>query len=379
MTFPPDSGEPPEPAELPEPSAARRPTGRRAAIVGVGLIGGSIGKGLRRAGWYVTGTDRDERSAARAVAVGAIDAIGVDRAADVTFVATPVGSVGAIALDALAAGAAAVTDVSGVKASVVDAVGHPRFVGGHPMAGSELDGIEGADADLFAGAAWVLTPTPTTDLDAYAAVHAAVSELGAEVVAVSPDRHDAIVAVVSHVPHLTAAALMAVAAGHAEDEQGPLLRLAAGGFRDMTRISAGQPGIWPDVCADNAGAIAAVLDELVVELVRIRSTVLAKDRAELFVTLERAQATRLALPARGRRRPEDVVEVRVPVPNREGVLADVATLASELGINIESLETADATEYERGLIVMVVDAAAGHRLRDALAAKGYRPVLGPLG
>jgi len=363
----------------PEPPTARRGTGRRAAIVGVGLIGGSIGKGLRRAGWYVTGTDRDERSAARAVAVGAIDEIGIDRADDVTFVATPVGSVPAIAREALEAGAAAVTDVSGVKAGVVEAVGRPRFVGGHPMAGSELDGIEGADPDLFVGAAWVLTPTPTTDLDAYAAVHAAISDLGAEVVNVSPDRHDAIVAVVSHVPHLTAAALMAVAAGHAEDEQGPLLRLAAGGFRDMTRISAGQPGIWPDVCAGNAEAIVAVLDELVAELSRIRSAVLDADRPELLATLARAQAARLALPARGTRRPEDVVEVRVPVPNREGVLADVATLASELGVNIESLETADATEYERGLIVMVVDAAAGHRLRDALAAKGYRPVLGPLG
>jgi prephenate dehydrogenase len=364
---------------LPESPTPRRATGRRAAIVGVGLIGGSIGKGLRRAGWYVTGADLDERVAARAVAVGAIDAIGTDRSADVTFVATPVGSVPAIALEALAAGAGAVTDVSGVKASVVEAVAHPRFVGGHPMAGSELDGIEGADPDLFAGAAWVLTPTLVTDPDAYAAVHAAVSDLGAEVVHVSPDRHDAIVAVVSHVPHLTAAALMAVAAGHAEDEQGPLLRLAAGGFRDMTRISAGQPGIWPDVCADNAGAIAAVLEELVTELTRIRTVVLGQDRADLLQTLERARATRLALPARGTRRPEDVVEVRVPVPNREGVLADVATLASELGINIESLETADATEYERGLIVMVVDAAAGHRLRDALAAKGYRPLLGPLG
>ena len=196
----------------------------------------------------------------------------------------------------------------------------------------------------------------------------------------SPDRHDAIVAVVSHVPHLTAAALMAVAAGHAEDEQGPLLRLAAGGFRDMTRISAGQPGIWPDVCADNAGAIAAVLDELVAELGPHpgRGARPGPRRAARHPRAGPGRPARPCPPAAGRR-PEDVVEVRVPVPNREGVLAEVATLASELGINIESLETADATEYERGLIVMVVDAAAGHRLRDALAAKGYRPLLGPLG
>ena len=146
----------------PEPAAPRRGTGRRAAIVGIGLIGGSIGKGLRRAGWYVTGADRDERTAARALAVGAIDAIG-SRPRRPTSRSWPRRSERspAIALEALAAGAGAVTDVGGVKASVVEAVAHPRFVGGHPMAGSELDGIEGADPDLFAGAAWVLTPTPT--------------------------------------------------------------------------------------------------------------------------------------------------------------------------------------------------------------------------
>jgi len=247
------------------------------------------------------------------------------------------------------------------------------------MAGSEHEGVEGADADLFSGAAWVLTPTATTDPDAYALVHGVVAELGADVVAVDARRHDAIVAVVSHVPHLTAAALMVVASRHAEDEQGPLLRLAAGGFRDMTRISAGHPGIWPDVCADNADAIMTVLDELVAELQRLRGIVGGQRRTDLIDTLEQARSARLALPARGRRRATGVVEIRVPVPNRPGVIADVATLASELGVNVEALETADSTEYERGLIVMVVEEAAAARLRDGLTAKGYRPQVGPVG
>jgi prephenate dehydrogenase len=345
---------------------------RRAAIVGVGLIGGSIGLALRRQGWYVTGADRDEAVVARARELGAIDEGGLDARAEVTFIATPAGGVIDAARSALATGAGVVTDVSGVKAGVVAALDHPRFIGGHPMAGSELDGIDGADADLFVGAAWVLTPTPTTDHDAYAVLHAVVGSLGADVVAVDPARHDAIVAVVSHVPHLTAAALMAVAAEHAE-QQGSLLRLAAGGFRDMTRISAGRSGIWPDVCAENAPAITGVIDELITELARIRDLVASGGRAGLIATLDRARAARLALPAGGGTRPVDVVEVRIPVPNREGVLAEVTTLASELGVNIESLETADATEYERGLIVMVVDGRGGQRLRDALAAKGYRP------
>ena len=351
------------------------PSPRRAGIVGTGLIGASIGLALRRAGWHVTGVDVDERTGARALALGVVDAIGIDAAADVTFVATPVGAIAGAALAALATGPGAVTDVGGVKASVVEAVDHPRFVGGHPMAGSEVDGVEGADADLFRGAVWVLTPTAQTDPDAFAAVHAAVAAMGAEIVAVDPARHDAIVAVVSHVPHLTAAALMGVAASHASEQQGPLLRLAAGGFRDMTRIAAGTTGIWPDVCADNADAITGVLDELLGALNRVRDVVAGRRRDELVELLERARAARLGLPGRTARPAGEVVELRIPVPNREGVLADVTTLASRMGVNIEALETADATEHEGGLIVMVVEAAAGRRLRDALTERGYRPVV----
>jgi prephenate dehydrogenase len=297
----------------------------------------------------------------------------------VTFVATPVGAVAAAAREALERGPGVVTDVGGVKASVVAAVNDPRFIGGHPMAGSEREGVEGADPDLFTGAAWVLTPIPTTAPDAFALVHSTVSALGADVVAVDPERHDAIVAVVSHVPHLTSAALMGVAARNAEDQQGPLLRLAAGGFRDMTRISAGPPGIWPDVCADNAEAIITVLDELMDELTRVRSVVAGRQRADLVAILERARVARLGLPAGGARRTAEVVEVRVPVSNRPGAIAEVSVLASELGVNLEALETADATEYERGLIVMVIAAAAADRFRDALAAKGYHPVVQAVG
>ncbi|HEX9529755.1 MAG TPA: prephenate dehydrogenase/arogenate dehydrogenase family protein [Acidimicrobiales bacterium] len=358
---------------------------RRAGIVGTGLIGGSIGMALRARGWHVSGFDRDPDRAARAVALGALDEVGPMAGAEVVFVATPVGAITGAATAALAgagpggAGEAGpvVTDVGSVKASVVDAIGHPRFVGGHPMAGSEQEGVEGADAELFAGATWVLTPTAATDPGAYARVHAVVSSFGADVVAVAPERHDALVAMVSHVPHLTAAALMELAAADAE-EHVALLRMAAGGFRDMTRVAAGHPGIWPDICAENAGAILATLDRLVGRLSAVREVVARADRGALLEMLESARTARRNLPARAALRAEELVEVRVPVPDREGVLAEVTTLAAELGVNIWDLEIAHSAEGDRGVLLMVVDAAAADLVRGALLARGYRPSVQPL-
>ena len=221
--------------------------GSTANVIGVGLIGGSIGMALRARGWKVFGSDADDTMVTKALELGALDAIGLDAEAAITFVATPVRSIAAAVQQALAAGCRVVTDAGSVKGPIVEAVADARFVGGHPMAGSEQEGVEGADPELFEGAVWVLTPTSDTADSVYTQVAAVVSSFGAEVVALPPERHDALVAVVSHVPHLTAATLMGVAETRAEEHQA-LLRLAAGGFRDMTRIASGHPAIWPDIC-----------------------------------------------------------------------------------------------------------------------------------
>ena len=348
----------------------------RAAVVGTGLIGASIALALRARGWHVTGFDADEARAKEALAHGAVDEIGVDALAEVTFVATPVSSVAPAALAALERGTGVVTDVGSVKAPIVAAVGSPRFIGGHPMAGSEQEGLRGADAELFEGATWVLTPAADTDPAAFAFVRSVVSSLGADVVAIAPDRHDALVALVSHVPHLVAATLMGLAAEGAE-EHASLLRLAAGGFRDMTRIAAGHPGIWPDICTENRVAIVSALDGLLASLGDMRSVVAAGDRSGLLDVLERARAARTNLPARVAR-PEDLTEVRVPVADRPGVLAEVTTLAGELSVNIADLEIAHSVEGDRGVLLLVVDAADAERLREALVARRYRPSTHPL-
>lgn len=351
-------------------------TAPRANIWGTGLIGGSIGLALRAQGWQVTGRDADPGIAARAEELGAIDRIGVDPDADITFIAAPVQAIPAAVAEALRTTRGAVTDVGSVKAPIAAATSDPRFIGGHPMAGSEQLGVDGADPTLFVGAVWVLTPEPSTDPDAFAAVDAAVRSMGAEVVALTPTRHDALVAVVSHVPHLTAAALMTIADERAE-EHAALLRLAAGGFRDMTRIAAGSPTIWPDICAENRPAILDVLDLLVAQLGQLRAMVADGDRQGLLDTLETAQVARRNLPSRAVQ-PEALTEVRVPVPDREGVIAEVSTLASELGVNIVDLEIAHSSEGDRGVLILLVDHARADAFGDGLTIRGYKPAVRPL-
>ena len=349
---------------------------RRAAVVGTGLIGGSIGLALRRRGWHVTGVDRDAAVASRALELGALDALGTDPDAEVTFLATPVRAVADAAKEALASTRGTVTDVGSVKSSIVDAVGDPRFIGGHPMAGSEQEGVDGADPDLFAGAVWVLTPTAATDDRALTALRGVIGELGADVVSLAPDHHDALVAVVSHVPHLTAASLMRMADDRATEHRA-LLRLAAGGFRDMTRIASGHPGIWPDICAENRVAIVDVLDGLLAALTEVRSIVADDDRDGLLSVLEQARTARANLPSRVTSA-ADLCEVRVPVPDRAGVLAEVTTLAGTLDVNIADLEIAHSSEGEQGVLILLVEVAAAERLRTALAEHGYRPSVTPL-
>jgi prephenate dehydrogenase len=391
------------------PAGGAEPENRStAAIIGTGLIGGSIGMALRRQGWWVTGSDHDHARAERALLLGAIDRVGADPSAAVTFIAVPAGAVAAVAQavlsqqDALSsppealfsppgagpgtalapsagsrrparASVQVVTDVASIKEGIVAAVDHPRFVGGHPLAGTALVGVDGADPDLFLGATWVLTPGERTSGEAYSEVQSLVRLLGANPVAVQPRRHDELVALVSHTPHLTAATLMNLAVDVATSDA-TLLRLAAGGFRDMTRVAAGHPGIWPDIVAENRDAILSALDRLCASLDTLRGVVASGDRAALLTLLERAREGRVNLPS-GAPALNQATEVRVPVPDRPGVISEVSTLLGGLGVNIFDVEIAHSAEGDRGVMVLIVDASAEETVRTQLGARGYRASL----
>jgi prephenate dehydrogenase len=343
----------------------------RANVVGLGLVGGSVAAGLRARGWQVSGTDVDPGRESEAARRGVVDELGLDPSAALTVVATPVGDVAAAVKEALAATTGWVTDVGSVKAGIVAEVADPRFVPGHPMAGSEQHGLDGADGDMFEGAIWVLTPTSVTSDAAFSTVARVVSVLGAEVVVLPPERHDALVAVVSHVPHLTAATMMALADERA-DEHAALLRLAAGGFRDMTRVASGHPAIWPDICAENRDAIVDALDALVHGLGETRAMVAAGDREGLLTRLDQARVARQNLPSRVAAG-VDLAEVRVPVPDRPGAAAEVFGLAAELGVNVSDFEVVHSAEGDKGVLILIIEASKSDYFRGGLRARGFRP------
>lgn len=342
-------------------------------MAGLGLIGGSIARALGERGWHVSGDDERPERREQALELGIVHAVGLDPEAEITFVATPVLSLVDQVQRALKETNGLVTDVGSVKGAVTAAIDDRRFVGGHPMAGSELEGLSGADGNMFQGAVWVLTPTATTPDTTFATVAAVVAELGADVVALPADRHDQVVAVISHVPHLTAATLMGLASDRAE-EHAALLRLAAGGFRDMTRIASGQPNIWLDICAENREAILSALDGLIGGLSEMRAVVDGDDRAELHRLLSKAREARANLPVRGTH-PEELAEMRIPILDRTGSAAEVFTLAAELGVNISSFEVVHSVEGNRGVAVVLVDAAMAELYRGGLMARGYRPAV----
>jgi len=340
------------------------------------LIGGSIAQALSALGWTVTGTDADPETERAALDSGVIVSPGVPPEADVVFIATPVDQIVPAVERALADSAGWVVDTGSVKRSIAESIDDPRFIPTHPMAGSEQTGLAGARPDLFRGAVWVITPGPHVADEAVAFVHDLIVAMGADPITLDPAAHDRMVATVSHVPHLAAATLMNVA-DRRSDEHLAMLRLAAGGFRDMTRIASGSPDIWPPICIQNAEAITDTLDEVIVSLQSLRAAVSDGDTETIARTLVDAKHARTNLPV-ATDLPEDLVEVRVRIKDQRGELAALTGLAAELDVNIFDLEIAHSAEGPTGVIVLLVDGAVADRFRGGLLARGYRPSIRPL-
>ncbi|HEX3610027.1 MAG TPA: prephenate dehydrogenase/arogenate dehydrogenase family protein [Solirubrobacterales bacterium] len=334
----------------------------KVAVLGVGLIGGSIGLAARRRlQAEVTGYDPDPGTLARAVEAGAIDRAAVTPAeacegADVVFCAAPVAGLTELAAAALKACAddAVVTDVGSTKRDIVAALGaDERFIGGHPLAGAETSGVENAREDLFEGARWYLTPKSERSSGLlYDRLQRAVAGLGARVQAIDADAHDRLMATVSHLPHVVANVLVGQAAAELSRDSERMPEVGPS-FRDTTRVAGANPAIWGDIFASNREAVAEAVEAVAGRL---------RDAAELIREGERAAVAEWhAGAAADRRRLLEAElaggplrELRVVVANRPGTIAELALALGEAGVNIEDMALYPAPDMTSGAVTLWV-------------------------
>jgi prephenate dehydrogenase len=342
----------------------------RIAVLGVGLIGGSIGLAARKylQDAEVVGCGRDPDHLRVAVERGAIDraagsVASAVRGADLCFACAPVGALPGLVRGALdAAGPdCAVTDVGSTKQSLLAEINDPRFVGGHPIAGAETAGVEHARADLFQGAVWYMCPLPHSDGLLYERLHRFVVDVGARPVAVDPGTHDAAVAVLSHLPHVLANVLVRQAAGHGE------LLPVGPSFRDMTRVAGANTEMWTDIYQANRAAIIEEIQTFREGLEAVEEALLS---GEVAGWNDRAREDRrMLLEADLTGGP--VHELRLTVPNRPGIVAQVALALGKAGVNIVDMSLAPAADMRSGAMTLWI---AG----DGQAAKAAE-LIGELG
>jgi len=320
---------------------------QRLAIVGTGLLGASVGLAARAAGVpEVVGVDVDRQELREAYRLEAVtergrSVEGAAAGADLVVAATPVSALAEVLARAYAANPSAVlSDVGSTKSHLLAELASlstnlGRVIPGHPMAGSEERGARAARADLFHGAAWVLTPAAHVDHTALRRMTRFVRGLGGRPLILDPDLHDQVVAFASHLPQLAATALM----GAVSQVQAPaaLRSLVASGFRDTTRIAASDPDLWVDICATNAPSIVAALDALGDRLSVLRKLVAGGDRDGLREVLGEARNARLHIPTKPGSSPRGLRELVVHIADRPGSLAAVFRILGASGVNVEDL------------------------------------------
>lgn len=358
----------------------------RLAIVGTGLIGASIGLAAKRAGTVsVAGFDVDPGALAAACERGAVDRAAVTLAealagAELAVVAAPVGVLADQVRTVLRASEedCTVTDVGSTKSAVcAAAAGEPRFVGGHPVCGSEARGPAAASAELFEGATWFLTPLASTDPERYRVLHAFVAALGAQPVAVDPAGHDRLVALTSHLPHALANVLVNQAGATRIEGHEPLAA-AGGSLRDMTRVAGANPRIWVDIFLENAETLGATLAEHRGRVERLERALAEGDAGFLARWIADAAGNRRRLLDDAYPDAGALQRLRVHVPDRPGVLAGITQALGAERINIEDFELRHFSPERGGVLTLLVTGEEpARRAAELLESQGYGVVLAP--
>jgi prephenate dehydrogenase len=331
----------------------------RIAVLGVGLIGGSIGLAARELveDAEVVGFGRSPERLRRALELGAVDAVAGSleeavEGADACFACAPVGALPGQVAAALAAagGACVVSDVGSTKRELVAGVEDERFIGGHPVAGAETSGVEHARPDLFQGAVWYLTPSERSSGLLYERLHRLVVSFGARPVAIDAQTHDRLLATVSHLPHVLANVLVSQAARVLARGDEPLPRVGPS-FRDATRVAGASSEVWTDIYLANRDAIADELEETAARLREVAGSLRAGDPSALTGWNDEArEARRRLLEADLAGGP--VHELRLTVPNRPGIVAQVALALGKADVNIVDMALAPAADMRSGAMTL---------------------------
>jgi prephenate dehydrogenase len=351
----------------------------KVAVLGVGLIGGSIGLAARRRlEAEVTGFDPDGASVEAALAAGVLDrgADSVEEACadtDVVFCAAPVARLEALAREALEASGpeTVVSDVGSTKRGLVAALGtDERFIGGHPLAGAETAGVGNARDDLFQGARWYLTPTDRSSGLLYDRLQRAVSGLGARPQAIDAAAHDRLMATVSHLPHVVANALAAEAAAELTRDSERLPEVGPS-FRDTTRVAGANPAIWADIFASNREAVADSVEAVARRLVEAAALIRSGDRDAVGAWHAAAGEDRRRL-LDSELEAGPLRELRVVVANEPGTIAQLALTLGEAGVNIEDMALHPAPDMTSGAISLwVAGSEQARRAVDLVRGLGH--------
>ena len=343
-------------------------------VVGTGLLGASIGLALRRIGVEVLLTDRSPDHVRTASGLGAGRATAPGDRPQLVVVAVPPDHLGPVireALERTAGHGAVVTDVGSVKAgplaAVADLPGVERYVGGHPMAGSERSGPLAASAALFDGRPWAVTPHDRADPDAVALVEQLVRLTGAVVVLLPPAEHDRAVARTSHLPHL----LSSLVAGRLADAPEGHLALSGQGVRDVTRVAAGDPQLYGQIVAANAEAVLGLLAEVRSQLDALIDAVADGDRHRLETLLSQGVAGTRAIPGKHGGPARPMRSVFVSVPDHPGELARLFAAAGIAEVNIEDVRIDHDPGRPVGLVELVVDETLADQLLGSLESQGW--------
>ena len=353
------------------------------AIVGTGLIGASVGLAARRSGVAtVSGWDPDEDALEQAVARDALTRPEASLAealagAQLALVAAPVAGLAAQVTETLVASGpeCTVTDVGSTKATICETVGQrERFIGGHPMAGSEARGAEHATAELFSGATWFLTPIDETRPERYKLLHAFVTGLGAVPVAIAPRAHDRLVALTSHLPHALANQLLNQAGIARIDGHEPLAA-AAGSLRDMTRVAGANPRIWVDIFLENAAALTEALSEHRKGLEALESALSRRDGDFIAQWVGEASEHRRRLLDEAYPDAGALHRLEVRVSDRPGVFAAITQALASEGINIEDFEVHHLSPERGGTLDLLVGETDAARAASLLEGQGYAVIV----